>query len=44
MAKPKVKTPAITDLIGNTPLVRLEHAHFRKVEIWAKLEDRKSVV
>lgn len=29
---------AVTDFIGNTPLVRLEHAHFRKVEIWAKLE------
>ncbi len=29
---------SVTDFIGNTPLVRLEHAHFRKVELWAKLE------
>src|SRR5678809_347484 len=33
-----VKSPVLTDLIGNTPLIRLEHAHFRHVEIWAKLE------
>lgn len=38
MAPRSVTSPTLTDLIGNTPLVRLEHAHFKHVEIWAKLE------
>jgi len=38
MASRSVTSPTLTDLIGNTPLVRLEHAHFKHVEIWAKLE------
>jgi len=38
MMKRPAKSPRLTDLIGNTPLIRLEHAHFRHVEIWAKLE------
>jgi cysteine synthase B len=29
---------SVTEAIGRTPLVRLEHAHFKSVEIWAKLE------
>ena len=30
--------PSLTSLIGRTPLVRLEHAHYKRVELWAKLE------
>ncbi len=29
---------SLTALIGNTPLVKLEQAHYKEVEIWAKLE------
>ena len=28
----------LLEAIGNTPLVRFEHAHFKHVELWAKLE------
>ncbi len=38
MPRAAAKSRTLTDLIGNTPLIRLEHAHFRHVEIWAKLE------
>lgn len=37
-ARARPRDGSITALIGNTPLVRIEQAHYKRVEIWAKLE------